>query len=413
MMDVMAVSKRRNSKRRLIILFVLLGLAAAYVLLCLYLPLKSLNVSQGSNTLSITTQPSNLPWPSGGEAAVGLADGTVIQSHGVQKPLPMASVAKLITALAVLKKYPLSPGQSGPMITIDATDYGFYTKYIAEQGSVVPVYSGEQLSEYQMLEAMLVPSGNNIADSLARWAYGSVAAYDNYASSFVKQLGLNNTHIGTDASGYLPNTTSTANDLIKLGSYVLANQVLQQIVAMKSVNVPNVGVMDNYDNILGTDGIIGIKTGNSNQAGGVFLGAANTTVNGKQVTLLTAVMGAPGLLQALSDTIPLTISMENDFSQTILVSKGEVVGEFNQPWGGNIQVAAAQNLIVYLLQGQTAKAKLNIANLSVPSPAGKEIGTITAEANQFNAAVSVPLITLQQTSQPSWSWRLAHPGAIF
>ena len=412
MMDVMTKSNRKNHKLRTMVPGGILILVILYVILCLYLPIKALSVGKGLSTLNITTQPSNLPWPSSGEAAVGLSNGTVIQSHGAQKPVPTASVAKLITALAVLKKYPLSVGQSGPLITIDATDYGFYTKYIAEQGSVVPVYSGEQLTEYQMLEAMLVPSGNNIADALARWAYGSVSAYDSYASTFVKQLGLDQTHIGSDASGYLPNTTSTADNLIKLGSYILANPVLASIVNMKTINVPNVGVMTNYDNILGTDGIIGIKTGNSNQAGGVFLGAANTIVNGKRVTILTAIMGAASLVRALNDTVPLVVSLENDFAQTILVSKGEVVGEFKQPWGGNIQIVASQNLIIYVLQGQTAKAQLKISNLSVPSAANTSIGTITAIANQFNPNVSVPLKTLQNTSKPSWSWRLTHPGYI-
>ena len=142
----MTKSNRKNHKLRTMVPGGILILVILYVILCLYLPIKALSVGKGLSTLNITTQPSNLPWPSSGEAAVGLSNGTVIQSHGAQKPVPTASVAKLITALAVLKKYPLSVGQSGPLITIDATDYGFYTKYIAEQGSVVPVYSGEHLT---------------------------------------------------------------------------------------------------------------------------------------------------------------------------------------------------------------------------------------------------------------------------
>ncbi|MGH7234242.1 MAG: D-alanyl-D-alanine carboxypeptidase, partial [Candidatus Saccharimonadales bacterium] len=161
----------------------------------------------GTSTLKISTQPADLPWPNYGESAVGLLGSGVISTHGQQTPLPIASVAKLITALVVLNKYPLSIGQQGPTITLDTTDYGFYTTYVSEQGSVVPVYSGEQLSEYQMLEAMLVPSGNNIADSLARWAFGSVAGYDSFANTFVNQLGMKNTLVAGDASGFLPATT--------------------------------------------------------------------------------------------------------------------------------------------------------------------------------------------------------------
>ena len=264
-----------------------------------------------------------------------------------------------------------------------------------------------------MLEAMLVPSGNNIADALARWAFGSLSAYFTYANTFVKQLGLNNTHVGGDASGFSPETTSTANNLIVLGSRFMANPVLAQIVALKSVVIPNVGVMQNYNNILGVDGIEGIKTGNSNQAGGVFLSAATTNVNGHSVTILTALMGAPTLTQALTDTVPLVVSIENDFGQTILVSKGEVLGEFKQPWGGVVQIAASTNLTAYLLQGQSDRVDLSLSSLKIPAVSGTKVGTITTQPDALNSAKSVNVVTLSSTTKPNWSWRLTHPGYIF
>lgn len=404
--------KLKHTKRHVISSAVIVIVTFLYVGLCLTLPIKALDAPQTNSKLTITTPPSNLPWPTHGEAAVGFGNGTVIQTHGQQIPVPTASVAKLITALAVLKKYPLAIGQQGPIITIDATDYGFYTRYVAEQGSVVPVFSGERLSEYQMLEAMLVPSGDNIADSLARWAYGSVSNYDTFATNYVKQLGLNDTHVGGDASGYSPDTTSTADNLIKLGGLVMKNPVLTQIVGMKKVDVPSVGVIQNYDNIIGTDGIIGIKTGNSNQAGGVFLGAAKTEVNHQSVTVLTAIMGVSSLPQALSDTVPLVISLENDFAQTILVSKGEVLGEFRQPWGGNIQIAAQNNLVVYALQGQAEPVNLHLSPLKIPANSGLVIGSISTSINKLNPSVTEPVVTLQSTSSPTWEWRLFHPGYI-
>ena len=408
----MASSKHRRLRRRLLTTMIIILTVGTYAGLCLLLPVKALSPPQSNSFLKITTPTSNLPWPKYGEGAVGLGNGTVIQSHGQQAQLPIASVAKLITALTVLKKYPLVPGQNGPMITIDSTDYGFYSKYIAEQGSVVPVYVGEQLSELQMLEAMLVPSGNNIADSLARWAYGSVSGYDQFANNYIKQLGLVNTTVAGDASGYLPTTISNSDDLIKLGGYVMANPVLTQIVNLKSVNIPNVGLMQNYNNILGTAGIVGIKTGNSNQAGGVFLGAANTTVSNKTVMVLVALMGAPTLGQVLNDTVPVIISVENDFAQTILVNKGEILGEFKQPWGGIVQVAAKNNLIVYLLQGQTAKAKLHLGALTVPAVSGSVIGSLNSLPDQINSSVSDQVVIVQSTTKPSWQWRLLHPEYI-
>jgi D-alanyl-D-alanine carboxypeptidase (penicillin-binding protein 5/6) len=407
------MAKRQSSKLRLFASLLILGLVALYIGLCLLLPVRALRVQKPASFLNITTTQSNLPWPNYGEAAVGLIGSGTIAIHGEQTPKPIASVAKLITALAVLKKYPLTLGQQGPNITLDSTDYSIYVNYVNEQGSVVPVYTGEIMSEYQMLEAMLVPSGNNIADALARWAYGSISAYDAFANSFVKQLGMNDTTVGGDASGFSPLTTSTANDLIILAEHVMANPVLAQIVKMKSVNVPNVGIMTNYDSsILGVDNIVGIKTGNSSQAGGVFLGAAAINVNSKPVTVLTAIMGAPQLSNAISDTVPLIISLENDFSQTVLLSKGEVLGEFKQPWGGSVQITVAKDLTNYLLQGQSTKVELNLYSLKIPSRAGTIIGSVNAEANQLSPQTSEPLITVNTTTEPSNIFRLTHPWII-
>ena len=404
-------SKHHNPYRWLIA-GVILILVAAYIAACLLLPLRALTAEQSDITLKITTPESNLPWPQYGQEAVGLSDGTVVYSHGQQTPMPIASVAKLITALAVLSKYPLSLGQSGPMITIDATDYGYYTTYIAEQGSVVPVYTGEQLSEYDMLQAMLVPSGNNIADALARWAFGSLNAYDTFANGFVKNLGLKHTHVAVDASGYSPATTSTANDLIRIGGLVMANPVLAQIVGQKSVNVPNVGTETNYDTLIGTDGISGIKTGNSNQAGGVFLASAKTIVNGQSTMVLTVVMGAPTLNQALTNTIPLVIAVTHDFTQAVLIHQGEVLGYYKEPWGGTVPVEAANNLFTYVLEGEAVKAVLHIGKLSPKAIAGTDVGKVTTQSTQLSKSQSIPIITQNTASKPSWEWRLLHPQAI-
>ena len=387
-----------------------LVVAVAYVLACLFLPLRSIKSPLTSTTLTIATTPSpQLNWPPTGEAAVGMMNSGVIATNGPQKALPTASVAKLITALAVLSKYPLSPGQSGPTIILDTTDYNYYTTYVAEQGSVVPIYTGEQLSELDMLEAMLIPSGNNIADSLARWAFGSISNYTNFANQMVKRLGLSNTHVAGDASGYLPTTTSTPSDLIKLGELVMLNPVLKTIVGMKSVNIPNVGILSNYDNILGSYGIIGIKTGNSNQAGGVFLGAATVKQNTKSVVLLTAVMDAPNLFSALSETEPLISTLENSFTTQVIIHKGEVLGSYVEPWGGRIQYAAKTDLSLTVLEGQSIKIRLSLNPLKPDAAVGTVVGSVASLANPLNATLSEPVVTLKQTTQPSRFWRLLHP----
>ena len=176
----------------------------------------------------------------------------------------MASEAKLITALAVLKKYPLALNQAGPAITLGPSDVAIYDKYQSENGSDLVVVNGEKLTEYQMLQAMLLPSADNIADSLAIWAFGSLTDYTVFANQYVKSQGLSETTVGSDASGFDPSSMTTAANLVNIGQLVMTNPVLASIVGQPTATgFPVVGTIKNVNLVLGKDNIIGIKTGNT------------------------------------------------------------------------------------------------------------------------------------------------------
>ena len=134
-------------------------------------------------------------WPAYGQSAIGTLDSGLLAKNGETKPVPIASITKLVTALSILKKHPLKVGEQGPTLTLNATDISYYTHYASNDGSVVRVVEGEQISEYQALQALLIPSANNIADTLARWAFGSQEAYLAYANTLAAQLGMKNTSV--------------------------------------------------------------------------------------------------------------------------------------------------------------------------------------------------------------------------
>src|SRR3989344_2168416 len=87
----------------------------------------------------------SLPWPVYGQGALAAQNYGILQSHGDQKAVPIASLAKVITAMAVLKEKPLQLGQNGPNITITREDVAIYNDYFLKDGSVVKVTEGEQI----------------------------------------------------------------------------------------------------------------------------------------------------------------------------------------------------------------------------------------------------------------------------
>jgi D-alanyl-D-alanine carboxypeptidase (penicillin-binding protein 5/6) len=241
-----------------------------------------------------------LRWPDYGQAAYGAPDKDILAvSDDSAQPVPVASLAKVITALAILKKKPLQPGQQGPMITITEADEQSYRDYLAKNGTVVPVKIGEQISEYQALEAMLLPSGNNIADSLARWAFGSVDDYNIYANDMLKNLDISNT-IVADASGYSPLTKSTAADMVQLGILYIRDPVLLEIASQTETNIPFAGIIQNYNSTINGDGILGLKIGYTDEAGRSFLVADIRGSDNKEVSVV-AVIGADNLQKAMKD----------------------------------------------------------------------------------------------------------------
>lgn len=231
-------------------------------------------------------------WPSADSSLVLLSGGTPEVNHPDGKPRPTASTAKLITTLTVLAKHPLAAGQQGPSLALDAGDVERYERTVAEGGSSLLVHDGMVMTQYAMLEAMLLPSANNVADSMALWAFGSMEAYRAAATELVRSLGMDSTTIGSDASGFSPTTTSTAGDLALLARAAMGEPVIAEIAAQASAVIPGYGPVHNTNTLLGTSGIVGLKTGTSPQAGGVFMFAAQVSLKGVPTMVVGAVMGA-------------------------------------------------------------------------------------------------------------------------
>jgi D-alanyl-D-alanine carboxypeptidase len=249
-----------------------------------------------------------MKWPVYGHSAYGVPKANLIAaSDDNAQPVPIASLAKVITALAVLKEKPLQTGEQGPMITLNEQDVALYGEYVRKNGAVVPVEAGEQISQYQALQAMLMVSANNLSDSLVQRTFGSAGAYVTYANKMLKDLGLNKTTVA-DASGYSPKTVSTAEDMAKLGYLYMQNPVLRQIAMQDQATIPVAGRIQNYNSFTNEDGVVGIKVGDTDEAGKCFLavnirqssGSGSGSGSGEELSI-AVVLGADSLRVAAKD----------------------------------------------------------------------------------------------------------------
>ncbi len=224
-----------------------------------------------------------------------------------------------------MEKQPFELGQAGQTYTITAEDIAAMNAYIAEDGFVLPLRIGMELTQYQAMQRMLIASDNNMADILAERIFGSKEAYVSYAQDMLKRMGLSQTVVA-DASGFSPDTASTPSELIAIGIAALKNPVIAEIVAQPQAQIPDIGIIINTNQLLGTDGVIGIKTGTTNEAGYCLLFAARYVAgDGQQVTIVGVIMGDTDPTSLFSDSRNLLASAKQVFGLAEAQPAGTVV----------------------------------------------------------------------------------------
>jgi D-alanyl-D-alanine carboxypeptidase (penicillin-binding protein 5/6) len=198
-----------------------------------------------------------------------LGDGRpAVSPH--QRPVPIASVAKVMTAYVVLKRFPLGAGDSGPRFVVSQDDVVDTEARRRDGQSIVAVRAGEQLTERDALMAILLPSANNVAMLVARQVSGSVDAFVAEMNRAARALGMSRTTY-TDPSGYDDGTVSTALDQLRLARVVAEDETLAAMMATRTHWLPVAGEVTNTNALLGHDGFVGMKTGSDDAAGGCLM----------------------------------------------------------------------------------------------------------------------------------------------
>ncbi|MFJ9936650.1 serine hydrolase [Streptomyces virginiae] len=364
----------------------------------------------------------SIPWPGKGQGAVRVVGSGDIGTFGEQKPVPTASVAKIMTAYVVLKGHPLRKGEPGPDITVDA-------KAVADGNSehesrITGLTTGSKFSQQDMLKMLMIPSGNNIARLLARWDTGtdSESAFVEKMNAAARELGMKDTTY-TDPSGLDAGTVSTATDQLKLAEAVMKDDTFRAIVALPEAPIKGLGEkLVNNNHLLTESGlsIRGIKTGSSTPAGGTFVWAAYKTIDNKDQLIIGSLMEqrAPApdkdalnsLALVKTNSKKIIESARTALASTPLVRKGDVVGYVDDGLGGRTPLVAVKDLNVISVPGQRFKLSLKAGASPLPhtAKAGTEVAVLTA--GEGEGAPSVPVAVQGALAEPSFGTRLTRIG---
>lgn len=398
-------SRPKFHPRLFIAIPIVIVLVAGYVTYALTRPFGTIKASD-LNYQAPTVATSSVSWPAYGESAIGVVGQGVLATSAKQDAVPIASTTKSMLAVMVLKQKPLAAGEKGPLLTMSQSDVDLFNEYVAKNASVVPVQAGEELTQYQMLQALLLGSGGNIAHALAVWAYGSVDAYLLAANEYAKSIGMSSTHIA-DASGIAKETVSNAHDLTLLGQEVMSSPVLAEIVGQSEASLPVAGRVANYNVIIGQENVVGIKTGTTDEAGGCFMFATKQIIDGEEKVIVGAILGATSRAVVLNDTVKFIKNNKANVKAATAIKKGDVVATYTTPWGAKVNAVAQSESKLYVTDRQILAGSYQLQDITGPVESGYEVGKLKITAGASTR--DVPLVLDSAIAPaPIW-WRLTHP----
>jgi serine-type D-Ala-D-Ala carboxypeptidase (penicillin-binding protein 5/6) len=363
---------------------------------------------QVTDPVPVAAVPQALALPGFGSFAVGAVgfDG-LLAAGNEQSPVAIASITKVVTALVVLEEHPIAAGEGGPEIAYTDADVAIYWDMIAQNGSVAPVQAGATLTLRESLEAMLLPSGNNYAISVANWAFGSVDGFLERARAWLDAHGLVNTRLA-DSSGLSLENVSTAAELVQLGEIALENPALAEIVATQSVDVPELGTIRNGNKLLGTHGVDGIKTGTTDDAANLLF-SADVPVGSSSVTVVGVLLGGE-THAVLNDAIAALLdSVVPGFHEVAPLEANQTLAEYETPWGETARARTTGGASVVVWSDTPVDVEVHADPVTLANR-GDEVGSAVVHAG--SQEITVSLVLDASLSDPGAWWRLMNPGAL-
>jgi serine-type D-Ala-D-Ala carboxypeptidase (penicillin-binding protein 5/6) len=359
----------------------------------------------------IPGRPVALPLPETGEGAVVVAGVGVVASTRNERSVPVASLTKIMTAYVILQDHPLPGRSGGPTFVMTKADHAAWIRASEEDESNIEVVAGERLDERQLLQALLIPSADNIASYLAVWDAGSVAAFVRKMNATAELLDLPGTHFA-DASGVSPGSRSTAVDMARLASIAMENPTFRSVVDEQWIKLPVSGRIWNvYNPAIGVDGIVGVKSGFTTRAQANLVTAAWRKVRGRKVLVVSAVVDQPTSLSgSAQEDEAMLQAVRPELRLTTVLSGNAVVGEAEAPWGRDrsaLSVRSAVRVVGWpglALLIQLVPGHVSAGNLEHGWAAGTAIGRFDLDY-PYGQAASEPTILESRIPPPPPGWR--------
>ena len=314
---------------------------------------------------------------------------TVLLEQDADARLYPASTTKLMTALVAMEY-----GNPEDIITVPAAA----VDGLFELGSASYLLAGEEISFMDLMEYMLIASGNDAANAMAIHISGSISAFAELMNNRAQELGCTNTHFVNPHGLHDEEHYTSARDLLRIAKAAMQNPTIAEIVGKDEVVLPitnkhpqtttkyttNYLISRKSTRDYYYEGAIGIKTGTTTPAGLCLVGAC---VKG-DYTYYTVVLGAEkgenGERNQFIETAKLFDYGAENFSQQVMLSSSEPIAEVPVRLSNekdSIVVTPSENITAMLPNAfETADLTMRYTveeSVAAPVQAGDVLGKLT------------------------------------
>lgn len=313
-----------------------------------------------------------------------LSSGAVLFAKDADRPMPPASMAKMMTAYVAFDL--IKQGKLKLSDMADVRPETWRKWHGPSAGSTMFLSPGSKVSVENLLNGIMVVSGNDACVVLAEHIAGTEEAFVNLMNQKAKEIGLNASRFGT-SNGWPDEgrTVVTARDLATLAKATITNHpdLYKRFYSKESFTYgTTMGgapiTQANRDPLLGrVRGADGLKTGHTEEAGYGFTGSAEQ--NGRRLVMVVA--GLDSYNGRIEESVRFMDWGFRAWSSRKLVTKGRTVEQADVQLGDASQVGlvAPRDLAIAIPSGANPDLRATVVYqgpIKAPIKAGQHIADL-------------------------------------
>lgn len=317
-----------------------------------------------------------------------IEDMSLIYGKNIDERISIASITKVMTAIVAVENVE-------DVYNSVKIDYNQISKWLYEELSIAGIYDGQELTYYDLIATMLIPSGADSAIFIASNIFKNYNEFINKMNEKASELGMNSTHFSNPVGYDDENNYSTIEDVAIMMNYALKNNTLKDILTMKKYTTSDnkLTVYSTLDSLaikygVQIDKIIGGKTGTTQNAGRCLASFSDD----EGVPLLVIVVGSPlysNMAYNLIDTEYLYDIIQKEYSKRYIFVKGDKVFKIPTLYTTKkyVDIEVPEDVMVYTDKIEQKDIKVQYEGISLIDSSiksGEKLGKLSIKYRKKN-----------------------------